>query len=470
MAYYLGIDLGTSSLKAALVDESGQTVFGTQREARTLSPREGFFEVDPVETWWNGFLSLCRETLQYAPAREIRALCVSSVCGSFVPVDAHMAPLHNAILYGIDRRSAEIADELNAVWGNEFLQRKLGGFFTTHSIFPKVLWLKRNRPEIYRKTVHFVSSFNFVAARLTGAPSWDYPTAFGALMLDAESLDYPQWFLDPEGLEEEKFPPLGSGLELLGTLTSEAAEETGLDPSTRVMRGACDINTEAMAADAVRPGSAIAVFGSTLSLLLNTDQPVQAEGFVPGVSLLPNVWRIGAATSSGARTIDWSKQFAQAAPPASPTGILFIPYLDGARSPFNAPRATGTLLGLKSSHGPEDIAQAVLESLGYELALLIEMMDEVHPFPETLEITGGLSRLTPLMQTVSDITGRVLRVHAEDASYGSARIAMMADIPYESLPAVPVPVQIVKPGGRGGLYEPHRQKFIRTCRDLFDRF
>jgi xylulokinase len=469
VAYYLGIDMGTSSLKAALVDESGRAVFGAKREARTSSPREGFFEVDPVETWWNGFLSLCGEVLRRVPAREIRALCVSSVCGSFVPVDARIAPLHNAILYGIDRRSAEIAEELNAAWGEEFLRRKLGGAFTTHSVFPKILWLKRNRPEIYRETAHFVPSFNFVAARLTGAPSWDYPTAFGALMLDAASLDYPRWFLDREGLEAEKFPPLGSGLGLLGTLTSEAARETGLDPSTRVMRGACDINAEAMAADAVRPGTAVAVFGSTLSLLLNTDRPAQAEGFVPGVSLLPNVWRIGAATSSGARTLDWSRRFADAEPPASPTGILFIPYLDGARTPFNAPRATGTFLGLRSSHGPEDIAQAVQESLGYELALLIEMMEEAHPFPGTLEISGGLSHFAPLMQTVSDITGRVLRVHAEDASYGSARIAMTADVPCESLPAVPAPLQIVKPGERAALYEPHKRKFIETCRNSFGK-
>jgi xylulokinase len=467
----MGIDMGTSSLKATLVDEGGRIVFGAKREARTLSPREDFFEVDPVETWWKGFLSLCREMLQHVPARGthlIRALCVSSVCGSFVPVDARFAPLHNAILYGIDRRSAEIAEELNAAWGAEFLRQKLGGAFTTHSIFPKVLWLKRNRPEVYRESAHFVSSFNFISARLTGVPSWDYPTAFGALMLDAASLDYPRWFLDPQGLDEGKFPALGSGLGVLGTLTPEAARETGLDPSTQVMRGACDINAEAMAADAVRPGSAVAVFGSTLSLLLNTDRPVQLKGFVPGVSLLPDVWRIGAATSSGARTLDWSKRFADAAPPAKPTGIFFLPYLDGARTPFNAPRAAGTLLGLKNSHGPEDVAQAVQESLGYELALLIEMMGDAYPFPETLEISGGLSRLAPLVQTVADITGRVLRVRSEDASYGNARIAMTANVLYKDLPPVPAPVQIVSPGKRAELYESLRHEFIRICRESFD--
>jgi xylulokinase len=367
----------------------------------------------------------------------------------------------------MDRRSAEIAEELNSLWGEEFLCQKLGGAFTTHSIFPKVLWLKRNKPEVYRETAHFVSSFNFVSARLTGVPSWDYPTAFGALMLDAVSLNYPRWFLDSQGLEETKFPPLGFGLGFLGTLTSEAARETGLDPSTRVMRGACDINAEAMAVDAVRPGAAVAVFGSTLSLLLNTDHPVQLKGFVPGMSLLPSVWRIGAATSSGARTLNWGKRFADVTPPTSPTGIFFLPYLDGARTPFNAPQATGTILGLKSTHSPESVAQAVQEALGYELALLIETMEEAYPFPEILEISGGLSHFTPLMQTVADIIGRILRIHAEDASYGSARIAMTADTPYESLPPAPSPIRIVSPGTRAELYAPYRQTFIQTCRNLF---
>jgi xylulokinase len=454
--------MGTSSIKATLADEGGRAVWSAKREARLLSPREGFFEVDPIETWWNGFVSLCREAVSRVPAKEIRALCVSSVCGSFVPVDERFEPLCNAILYGIDRRSADIVEELNAAWGVDFLREKLGGAFTTHSILPKVLWLKRREPEIYRRAAHFVSSFGFVAARLTGVPSWDYPTAFGALMLDAAALDYPRWFMEKEGLAEEKFPPLGSGLGLLGNLSPRAADETGLAPATRVTRGACDINAEAMAADAVRPGTAVAVFGSTLSLLLNTGRPVRADGFVPGMSLLPGVWRIGAATSSGARALDWGRRFADVPPPAEPTGLLFAPYLDGARTPFNAPGATGTLWGLKSAHGPEDVARAVQESLGYELALLIERMEERHPFPDAIEVSGGLANAPGLMRMTADITGRALRLHiGVDASYGSARMAMAADIPYEELPPVPAP-RVVLPGAGKERYEPYRREFIRA--------
>lgn len=470
MPFYLGVDMGSSSIKACLADETGRAVLKMKREARVLSPREGFFEVDPVETWWNGFLSICRELSDRVPPSEVRALCVSSVCGSFVPVNERFEPLHNAILYGIDRRSADIVEQLNARYGVDFLTQKLGGAFTTHSILPKVLWLKREKPDIYAGTAHFVSSFNFVSARLTGFPSWDLPTAFGALMLDADTQDYARWFFEDQGLEPSKFPPLGSGMGLLGTLTEEASRLTGLLPSTRVMRGACDINAEAMAADAVRANTAVAVFGSTLSLLLNTDRPVRAPGFVPGMSLMPGVWRIGAATSSGARTLDWSRRlFGDAAPlPDRPTGILFIPWLDGSRTPFNDPGATGAFLGLRTHHAPGDMAAAVRESLGYETALLISMMEEHYPFPETLDVSGGLAHDAPLMRLIADATGRRLRLHTDvDASYGDARIAMTADVPYEKLPPAARDGEqpYVLPSEKRELYAPLAKEFIEKARN-----
>lgn len=462
--------MGSSSIKACLVDESGEIVLRTRRETHVSSPQEGYFEVDPIVTWWNGFLSICQEVLERIEASQIRSLCVSSVCGSFVPVNARFEPLHNAILYGIDRRSARIVQELNARYGEDFLTQKLGGLFTTHSILPKILWLQREKPQVYRETAHFLSSFNFISARLTGIPSWDWPTAFGALMLDVSTRSYPQWFFEAYGLNAAQFPGLGGGLEILGTVTPEMATTTGLSPSTLVVRGACDINAEAMAVDAVRADTAVAVFGSTISLLLNTRRPVQAKGFIPGLSLLPDVWRIGAATSSGARTLEWGDRLfgkVDAVPRQRPTGILFIPYLDGARSPFNDPDAMGAFLGLKSLHAPADLSVAIQESLGYEVALLISMMEEVYPFPERLEVSGGLANVEDLMQMIADITGRTLHLHTDkDASYGDARMAMTVDFPIEKLPCAGKDKgpRCIVPGKQRERYAPLVEKFARSVR------
>jgi xylulokinase len=456
--------MGTSSIKASLVDETGLCVESFRRPASVMNPREGFFEVDPEAVWWSGFVSVCREALSVVDAADISALCVSSVCGSFVPVtpSTYPLPLRSAILYGIDRRSASIASELNSLWGEDFLKKKLGGAFTTHSIFPKILWLKRNEPDIY-EAARFVSSFNFVSARLTGVASWDYPTAFGGLMLDAETLSYPEWFLRRHGIDLEKLPPLGPGVGVLGAVTAAASMETGLREGTRVMRGACDVNAEAMAVGAVAPGTAAAVFGSTMSLLLNTEQPVPVDGFVPGVSLMPGVWRVGAATASGGLTMDWIRKIVgdRVVKDGAPTGIMFIPYLDGARTPFNDPAASGAFLGLRSSHGPDDLARAVGESLGYELAMLIEIIERSYSFPEILDVSGGLTHINWLMRVVADVTGRTLRVHEHDASFGDARIAMLADTSAGLLPS-PVPAATVEPGPRSSEYRPYRSEFARS--------
>lgn len=468
MKFYLGVDMGTSSTKGTLVDEEGRAALRVQRESSVSNPREGFFEVDAEKVWWENFLYVCQRVLSEFPASSVRALCVSSVCGSFVPVDKAFRPVHNAILYGIDRRSESLVAALNARYGEEYLQKRLGNVFSTHSVLPKILWLKMNRPEIYARAAHFVSSFNFISARLTGVPAWDVPTAYGALMLDEETEAVPQWFLEAHQLDAEKIPPVVPALHPLGTVTGEAAKETGLSPETVVVLGACDINAEAMAVNAVQPGSAVSVFGSTVSLLLNTETPHSLEGFMTGRSLLPGVWRIGAATASGGRAIDWGRRLAPCQNvPHLPTGIFFVPYLDGARTPFNEPSAQGAFFGLTSAHSPAHMAAAVEESLGYELANIISIMEKAAPFPSQLAVSGGLSNVRSLMQRVADITGRSLRLHPDlDASFGDALIAMTADVPYKALPLFHRTLPVLYPSELAVPYAELSHRFATLCKSV----
>ncbi|MDR2179471.1 MAG: hypothetical protein LBP21_04120 [Synergistaceae bacterium] len=490
--YYLGVDMGTSFTKGTLVDEEGRVALRVRRESSVSNPQEGFFEVDAEKVWWKNFLWVCERVLSEFPASSIRALCVSSVCGSFVPVDEGFRPVHNAVLYGIDRRSESLVGVLNARYGEEFLQKRLGNAFSTHSVLPKILWLKMNRPEVYSRAVHFLSSFNFISARLTGVPAWDIPTAYGALMLDGETEAVPQWFLEDQGLDAKKIPPVISPLQTLGPVTRKAAEETGLSPGTEVVLGACDINAEAMAVGAIRPGSAVSVFGSTVSLLLNTSEPHSLKGFMTGRSLLPGVWRIGAATASGGRTISWGlslRQDGQGRQNGSsllaadnvptgraPTGIFFVPYLDGARTPFNEPTARGAFFGLTSAHTPAHMAAAVEESLGYELAHIISLMEKSlteesrvtkSAFPSRLEVSGGLSRVGSLMQSVADITGRSLRLHPEvDASFGDALIAMTAHVPWEDLPSPDRALPVIQPSEFAASYGEFSRRFAALCENV----
>ncbi|MBL3539061.1 FGGY family carbohydrate kinase [Aminivibrio sp.] len=468
MPLFLGVDMGTSSLKACVIDGEGHTAARAKVPSETLSPEAGMYEVDGEKCWWRGFLSLCGEISRSVPLSEIAGICVSSVCGSFIPVDGQGRQTHNAILYGIDRRAVEQADGLNAKYGPK-LAARLGGPFTTHSVFPKILWLKKHRPDVFSKTAFFIEPNNFVTYRLTGERAWDFPSAAGTTLVDRPVMEWPRDLFDGEGVDPARFPPLRWPLSVLGRVTAGAGRETGLPEGIPVAAGACDINAEAAAAKAFFPGDCVVVFGSTVSLLLTTERPAEVPGFVSGMSLLEGTFRIGAATASGSRFLQWMNRTFRAGDPEgekSPTGILILPWLDGARTPFHNPEARMTFSGMDSSVTPGRMIRAGREALGYELSFLLSRIGEVRSVPDVLDVSGGLCNDRTLMGIISSITGKKLRLHRDvDASYGDALLAAAAS---GSLS----PERLKTMGGEGTMVFPDRglhEKFLswnRCFREL----
>ncbi|MFP4461903.1 MAG: FGGY family carbohydrate kinase, partial [Thermotogota bacterium] len=224
---YIGIDMGTSSIKATLIDEKGKVIATSKVESEVLNPQEGFFELDAKKTWWGGIKQALSQIAKANDLQDIRSICVSSMCGTFVPVDSDLNPVHHAILYGIDTRAVKQIEKLNKKYGKSYLAEHIGGLFNTHSIIPKVLWLKENKPEIYRKTAFFVESNNYVSSKLTGNLAWDYPTAAGTKLLDLQTMDLPNTILDDFDIDKEKFPTFNWPMDIVGRVTNKAFEETG---------------------------------------------------------------------------------------------------------------------------------------------------------------------------------------------------------------------------------------------------
>ena len=468
MPLFLGVDMGTSSLKACVIDGEGHAAARAKVPSETLSPAPGMYEVDGEACWWRGFLSLCGEISRSVPLSDIAGICVSSVCGSFIPVDGEGRQTHNAILYGIDRRAVKQAEELNEKYGPE-LAARLGGSFTTHSVFPKILWLREHCPEVFAESDYFLEPNNFVTFRLTGKQAWDYPSAAGTTLVDRPALEWPRDLFAAEGVDPDRFPPLRWPLSVLGRTTAGAARETGLPEGIPVAVGACDINAEAAAATAFFPGDCVVVFGSTVSMLLTTDTPLEVPGFVSGMSLLEGTYRIGAATASGSRFLQWMNRTFRSGDPEreqSPTGILILPWLDGARTPFHNPDGKMTFTGIDGTATPERLIRAGREALGYELSFLLSKIGEFRPVPDVLDVSGGLCNDRILMGIISSITGRKLRLHRDvDASYGDALLAAAAS---GFLP----PEELKDMGGGGTMVFPDRtlhEKFLpwyRRFRDL----
>lgn len=473
MGLYLGVDIGSSAIKATAIDESGKIIKQAKRPCHITHPQPGFYEVEPVEVWWKGFLSICDTLRQEVDFSQVRSLCISSVCGSFVPVNNRLDPLHNGILYGIDTRSSRQVDRLNREYSKEMLDEVLGGVFTSHSIIPKILWLKEEMPDIYDNTQFFLESGNFVTARLTGETAWDYPTASGGLLLDITTLAQPISILGDLAIDCNKIPPFKWPLEVLGQVSERAASLTGLNVGTPVVTGACDINAEALACGAVSPGDMVVVYGSTVSVLLIVDRLIKVGGFATGTSFVEGSYRLGGATSSGGRLMEWVdrlflvKERMVTPVPANPTRILMLPYLDGARLPFHNPNAKAVWFGMTGSTTKEEIRISAREALGFELSIIMRRLDEVFPVPDCLHVMGGLTKDSGLMQIVSNVTGKYQRTFSTlDASYGDALAAMTVDLGLENIGCLE---NVINSRERGRIISPDYALYGRYS-PLVDKF
>ena len=145
-----------------------------------------------------------------------------------MPVDARSNPVYNAILYGIDTRAAKQVERLNAGFSRERIEKIAGTGFTSHSVLPKILWLKEKLPEVYNRAALFLESTNYITSLLTARTAWDRPTAAGGHMIDLERAEYPTDLLVDMGLDIRRFPQLGNPLDVLGEVTAEASAETGI--------------------------------------------------------------------------------------------------------------------------------------------------------------------------------------------------------------------------------------------------
>jgi len=433
MDIFLGVDVGTTSIKATAIDKAGVILATAQVPCAMETPKPGYFEIDAPVQWIGGFQKALR-AIGSELISQVRAICVSSVCASFVPVDGGGRPLRNAIMYGIDTRATAQFDLLNRDFSKARLASIAGNGFTSHSVLPKILWLKENEPEIYEKTALFVESSNFISSYLTDCFAWDRPTAAGAHMIDVERGAYPSDFLREIGIDEEKFPSLKYPLDILGSVTKKASMATGIPEGVSVLVGACDVNAEAFACGAIDPGSLLLVYGSTLSTLYTIDSFKRLPGFLIGPSVLEGTFRLGGATSSGGRYLDWvRKLLGMENPPdpengGAPGDILMLPFLDGARIPYQNPDSRVLWYGMSSATTKKDLWKAAMESMGCELSVLLEIFASVGELPSYAHVTGGLAGNNRFLRIVANVSGMTLRHFKNvNAAFGDALMALSSE-------------------------------------------
>lgn len=446
MGYTLGIDIGTFESKGVLVDSQGNIAGSAAKPHKMIVPQPGWAEHRAREDWWDDFTFIAGALLEQtgiAPG-DIQAVACSAIGPCMLPVDGAGEPLMNAVLYGVDGRAEREVAELTARIGEEVLLDRCGNALTSQSIGPKILWLKRNRPEIYARTAKILTSTSYLVFRLTGEYTIDHYTAanFSPLYV-VDKLDWSSELAD-DIIGLEKLPRLAWSSEIVGAITAEAARATGLAEGTPVIAGTVDAAAEAVSVGVTRPGDMMLMYGSTIFIIALTEARVRDPRlwYAPWLFEGQHASMAGLATSGTlthwfrdhlARELDPKQAFAllageaEAAPPGA-KGLLFLPYFSGERTPIHDPSAKGCLFGLNLTHTRGDIYRAVLEGIAHGTNHAIETYCELGQAPARLLAVGGGTKNRIWCQATSDISGfdQILCEKTIGACYGDAFMAAVA--------------------------------------------
>ncbi|MDG4649553.1 FGGY-family carbohydrate kinase [Roseibacterium sp. SDUM158017] len=446
MRYTLGVDIGTYQTKGVLVDDEGRVVAEAARDHQMIVPRPGWAEHRAEEDWWGDFVHVTRAVLAASgvPGDEVAAVACSAIGPCMLPVDGQGAPLMNGVLYGVDTRAMAEVEEMTQAIGADVVLDRCGNALTSQSVGPKILWLKRNRPEVFDAAARILTSTSFVVHRLTGEYVIDHYTAANfSPLYDVGAQD---WCFDlaPDLIGADRLPRLLWSSEIAGRITDSAAAETGLAAGTPVTAGTIDAAAEALSVGVRGPGDMMVMYGSTIFIITLTPERVRDARLWYAPWLFPgqHASMAGLATSGTlthwfrdqfARELPRDEAFATLAAEAAgiapgADGLLFLPYFSGERTPIHDPHAKGAFFGLNLTHTRAHLYRALLEGIAHGTAHVAETYRGAGAPPTRVLAVGGGTRNAIWMQATSDISGLDQEVceRTTGASYGDAFLARVA--------------------------------------------
>ncbi len=489
----MGIDVGTFSSKGALVTPDGD-ILATHQEEHGLSvPRPGWAEHDADAIWWKDVCAISQALLKKsgATSEDVAGIAVSALGPDLVCLDAEGRTLRPAILYGVDVRAMREIADLNQQFGRDRLYELGGMHLTSQAIGPKILWVRRNEPEVFRKTHYLCSGSTFLVYRLCGEYVLDYHSAshFNPL-IDNRKLKWDELCADTI-VGDVPLPKLAWTGELAGQVTRKAAQETGLKAGTPVTVGTIDAIAEGISGGVMRPGDLLMMYGTTTFFVLVTDQYPPNETMWLTAYAFPGLYDIEAGmATTGALTRWFRDNFAlkekadEAAGgasaysvlnaeaeqiPAGSGGLVILPYFSGERTPLNDPEARGVIAGLSLAHTRAHIYRAILEAQAYGVAHNMEAMQTAGAIPRRAIAVGGGAKSELLLQIVTDITGieQLLPEKTIGACYGDAFLAGLATgiVPMPALDNqwVRIARRFEPDAARAAAY----QEYYRVYRDLY---
>jgi len=480
---YLGIDIGTSSVKAVLIDQDGAIVTQASDPLTVSRPAPGFSEQDP-QAWWQATVTAVR-SLPAAQRAAVRAVGLSGQMHGATLLDEKDRPLRPAILWNDGRSARECLDlehrepSARAITGNIMMP----GFTA-----PKLLWVARHEPEIFARTACVLLPKDFVRLKLTGEKVSDMSDASGTGWLNVGQREWSDAMLAATGLTRTHMPRLVEGTSASGTITAAAAEELQL-PRVVVAGGGGDNAASAVGLGVVLPGQAFLSLGTSGVLFVVTDRfrPNPDRAAHAFCHCLPNRWHQMSVMLTAASVIDWVAQLTgesdlpKLVEAARARGLnrqspFFLPYLSGERTPHNDPNARGVFFGIRADTTPADLTAAALEGVALGFADGLDVLVEKGGTVGEISVTGGGARLPYWGQLLAAALNRPLTYRQGSevgAALGAARLARLAlsGERAEDVCTAPPVDRVVQPDpALASLLAIRRRTFVRLYQDLKSTF
>ncbi len=436
--YLIGIDIGTSACKVAIFDKNGTVVSSASGDYPVYYLHQGWAQQKPDE-WWSAVCFAIQKCLKRGQISgdRIAGVGIDGQSWSAIAIDQEGNVLTDTPIW-MDTRAQEICDRLNNEIGSRDIFDVAGNSLQPSYTTAKILWYKENMPEVYKKIYKVLQSNSFIAYRLTGAITQDLSQGYGLHCFNMRTGRWDERMCRRLGIPMDFLPEIVPCDKVVGTVTEEAAVQSGLAAGTPVVAGGLDAACGTLGAGVIHSGETQEQGGQAGGMSICTDTYKADPSLILGYHVVPGKWLLQGGTTGGGGVMRWfEKEFADyersqkietgkssfdqlnelaQEVPAGSEGVVFLPYMSGERSPIWNPYAKGVFYGLDFAKTKGHMVRACMEGVAFSLRHNLEVAESAGVKAEVLRAMGGSANSILWTQIKADVTGKTVVVPASDTA------------------------------------------------------
>ncbi len=443
----LGIDIGTTSVKAILLSQQGHIIEEATASHNLLSLHPNWAEED-ANIWWANTQACIKDLLARAPevVPYIKSIGVSGMVPAIVLLDNAGNPLRNTIQQNDARATTQI-DAVAAALNQEDLFAKTGGYTNQQHVLPRMLWVKENEPEVWANVACVMGSYDYIVYKLTGVKSLEMNWAVESGLLNIHTRQWLSEQFEQFGFNPDWFPTVNPSIHIVGHTL--AMPELGLPAGIPVIAGSADHVASTLAAGIINEGDLLIKFGGAGDILYCIENIQAGKQLFFDYHIVPERYLLNGCMAASGSLVKWfiadilnaeapnvfKELDAKASQvPAASDGLIILPYFLGEKTPIFDPSARGVMFGLTLSHTKAHIFRAILEAVIYGFKHHIQVIEGMGYTPRQIIATNGGAKSKFWCQIAADVIGSPIRSYASHpgSAMGVAFLAGMAAGVFES--------------------------------------